>query len=242
MIYDKIYDFCKVRNTYGAYKNGIDEYSPRLKFIINTIDELNLNYEIIKFNDSIFKNNYFYNIYLKGNSDMMAIAHHDVYNPNCDNANDNSASIINCLSLKKLNPDINIAIIDGEEPPCFGIGSKRLANDIISKYFGKIKHVLNLELTGLGGNNFFIGKLGSRLENKIIKEFNPLVISVPFNDSMILMDKNIDSTVITSLPIINNIPDYSIMSRIHTKLDSIDSISINDMKIFTEKIALKILS
>jgi hypothetical protein len=242
MIYDKIYDFCKIRNYGSATKNGLTDYPPRLYFIINLIEELGIDYNVIKFKDNRFKNNYFYNIYLKGNSEKMAISHHDIYNPNIDNANDNSASIINCISLKLLNPDINIAIIDGEEPPCLGIGSKKLSLDIIDGYFGKISYVLNLELTGKGGETFFIGKMGSNLENKIINMFNPYIYNVPFNDSFILLNHGIDSTVITTIPLINNKPDYSIMYKIHSDLDNIDSISVDDMKNFTEKIALKILN
>lgn len=241
MIYDKIYDFCKIRNSGGALKNN-QEQTERFKFIINLIEELGFQYEIIQFESKRYKDNQFYNVYLKGSGNKMAIAHHDIYNPNCDNANDNSASIINCLALKQLNPSINIAIIDGEEPPCMGIGSTKLSEDILNGYFGDIQYVLNLELTGLGGESFFVGHMGSKLENKIIEMFDPLVTDVPFNDSYILLKNGIDSAVVTTLPIINGKPDYSVMYKIHTPMDSISSISTKDMKIFVEKIALKLLS
>jgi len=238
MIYNKIYDFCKIRNFGGALQNGLD-ITPRLNFIIGLISGLNIKYELIKFSTTRYPNNHFYNIYIRGDSDLMVIAHHDVLNHDSDNANDNSASIINCISLKLLNPSINIAIIDGEEPPCMGLGSDKLSQDILSGYFGNIRHVLNLELTGKGGETFFVGDLGSDLEKKLIEKFDPFVIIPPFNDSYNLLRYGIDSTVITTIPLANECADYSIMHKIHSKSDSVDSISVNDMKIFTEKILLQ---
>lgn len=241
-MYNEIYNLCKIKNNGGALKNGIVDYPPRFQFIINLINSYGFDYEIIKFDNKKWKMCSFYNIYLKGSSNKMAIAHHDVYNEKSENANDNSASIINCLMLKKLNPSINIAIIDGEEPPLMGVGSQRLSDDINGGYFGDIEYVLNLELTGKGGESFFVGKMGSNLENKIIEMFNPFVTNVPFNDSYILLENGIDSAVVTTLPIIDNEPDYSVMYKIHTHMDNINSISVDDMKLFTENIALKILS
>lgn len=243
-MYNEIYKLCKIRNIGGSLKNGLVDYPERFKFIINLIELNCFTYDIIKYTDDNFPLTFFYNVYIYGDSDKMVIAHHDIYTPNSDNANDNSASIINCLMLKKLNPNLNIAIIDGEEPPCMGVGSSRLSYDIKNGCFGTIINVLNLELTGLGGESFFIGKLGSKLENHIVKLFNPIVTNVPFNDSIILMKNGIDSTVITTLPIKNftGALNYSMMYNIHTQMDSVNTISVNDMKIFVEKIASKIVN
>jgi hypothetical protein len=43
----------------------------------------------------------------------MVVAHHDVNNK-IDNANDNSASVINAIMIKKLLPSINVILLDGE--------------------------------------------------------------------------------------------------------------------------------
>jgi hypothetical protein len=42
----------------------------------------------------------------------MVVAHHDVNK--IDNANDNSASVINAIMIKKLLPSINVILLDGE--------------------------------------------------------------------------------------------------------------------------------
>ena len=85
----------------------------------------------------------------------MVVAHHDIANPSIDNANDNSASCINAIALKLLVPELNVVLLDGEEHG--GIGSQRLSEKINSGDFGSIEWVLNLELTGKGGDLFFIG-------------------------------------------------------------------------------------
>lgn len=240
-MYNEIYNLCKVRNIGGCLKNGLIDYPPRFKFIIDLLESNGFQYEIIKFKNEYYPLNFFYNIYIKGSGNKMAIAHHDIYNPKSDNANDNSASIINCLVLKKMIPSLNVAIIDGEEPPCMGIGSQKLSDDINNGYFGSIEYVLNLELTGIGGETFFVGKMGSKLEQIIIDMFDPYVTNVPFNDSYILLKNGIDSAVVTTLPVVNGVEDYSVMYKIHTMKDSAESISINDMKIFVENVAYKLL-
>jgi hypothetical protein len=40
----------------------------------------------------------------------MVVAHHDVNNHRIDNANDNSASVINAIMIKKLLPSINVIL------------------------------------------------------------------------------------------------------------------------------------
>lgn len=240
-MYNEIYGLCKIRNEGGSLKNGLDSYPPRFQFIIDLLESNGLKYEVIKFKNERYPLTFFYNVYLKGSGSKMAIAHHDVYNFRSDNANDNSASIINCLVLKKMIPSLNIAIIDGEEPPCMGIGSQKLADDINDGYFGDIEYVLNLELTGKGGESFFVGKIGSKLEKKIIEMFDPFVTNVPFNDSYVLLQNGIDSAVVTTLPIVDGEEDYSVMYKIHTMADSAESISVDDMKLFVENVAYKLL-
>jgi hypothetical protein len=46
-----------------------------------------------------------------------------------DNANDNSASVINAIMIKKLLPSINVILLDGEE--FGGIGSQRVLSKLI---------------------------------------------------------------------------------------------------------------
>jgi hypothetical protein len=196
------------------------------------------------------KNNFF-NIILKGSSKRMVVAHHDIQNPNIDNANDNSASVINAISLKKLRPNLNVVLLDGEEMG--GIGSTRLSKQIKNGDFGQIEWVLNLELTGKGGRYFFIGNYPGPLYERIKKIFNCPVVNTPFNDSVIIRNYNIDSCVINSLPPLpegekssikfddSTYLDYRYLYHCHNEKDNLNSISVNDMKEFTEEVVLKII-
>ena len=92
-MYDKIYDFCKVRNIGNIYKNG-DEPTPRVIFLMNLLDSEGIDYKLDTFKNSDIT---CYNIIMRGTSNRMVAAHHDIVNPNIDNANDNSASVINSI-------------------------------------------------------------------------------------------------------------------------------------------------
>jgi hypothetical protein len=177
----------------------------------------------------------------------MIVAHHDIVNPNVDNANDNSCSVINAIMTKKLRPEIHVVLLDGEEVG--GIGADHLSNKINSGEFGKIDWVLNLELTGIG-HHFFIGNYPGKLSEHISNIFDCPIINTPFNDSVIFRKNNIDSCVINTLPISdsgtvkwkNNIYlDISILYNCHTEKDTVDKIDIDCMKIFVENVLLKII-
>ena len=247
-MYNKIYDFCKVRNVGGIYKNGL-EITPRVSFLLNLLKEECIDYELDIFKVSDYCNAF--NIILKGTSDRMVVAHHDIVNPNIDNANDNSASVINAIMVKKLMPNVNVILLDGEE--FGGKGSQRLSDQINEGYYGSIEWVLNLELTGKGGKYFFIGNYPGRLTEHIKSLFDCPVIQTPYNDSVTIRRNGIDSCVINPLPPItegvSNVEwskdvflDYEMLFNCHSKKDSIDTIDIKDMKEFVEDVVIKILS
>lgn len=145
-----------------------------------------------------------YNVLVHGKGPLMLMAHHDINNPKSENANDNSASIVNALLLKTLSPKVPICFTDGEE--FGGFGAKRLAGRMLEKdmdFAPQARTVLNLELTGRGGKYFFVGKNineQSQLSHFIADMFGNPVYSVPFNDSVILETMGIDSCVINPLP------------------------------------------
>lgn len=198
MNYNVIYDFCKVRNKGTAMVNGVHEYPPRVIFIIDLLESMGLNYTVDTF---LYKGNNLHNIYLKGTSNKWVMAHHDVCNHTTDNANDNSASVINAIGLKTLRPDINIALVDGEEPPLMGAGSSHFAEQFKNGTIS-VDWVLNLELSGSGGTNFFIGNYKTELTNKIKDKFGCAVMNVPFNDASILINKaNINAALINPCPL-----------------------------------------
>lgn len=243
-MYDKIKQFCKVKNA-GNVLFNTDEPTPRVSFIMNLLDENNIKYTLDKFH---FMEVPMYNIIIKGTSDKMVIAHHDIVNNKSDNANDNSASVINAIALKLLRPDVNIVLTDGEENG--GHGAQRLSDQINAGEFGSIKWVLNLELSGRGGKNFFIGNYPGDLLDHITNLFGCPVFNTPFNDSVILVKNGIDSVVINPLPITDkktpiiyndNYLDFDMLFNCHSTKDSLDTISIKDMKEFVEEVLCKII-
>lgn len=246
-MYSEIYNLCKVKNKGTSYKNGLSP-TPRVKFLIDLLDKNHIKYELDTFSTNL-PNNKFFNIILRGDSDKMVVAHHDIVNPNIDNANDNSASVINAIMLKKLLPELNIVLLDGEE--IGGIGSQRVSDQINSGDFGEIKWVLNLELTGKGGEYFFIGNYPGKLFDHIKSLFNCPHYNTPYNDSVTFRKNNIDSVVINPLPTLeegkSNLEykgkylNYNLLYNCHNVRDSIDTIDVNDMKLFVENILLKIL-
>lgn len=247
-MYDRIYDFCKVRNNGNVYKNT-DEPTPRVKFLIQLLETEGIIYELDRYQS---KGISCYNIIMRGQSTKMVVAHHDISNPFIDNANDNSASVINAIMIKRLMPDINVVLLDGEE--CGGIGSQRCSELINEGHFGKIDWVLNLELTGRGGKYFFIGNYPGKLFDHIKSIFDCPVTNTPYNDSVTFRSNGIDSCVINPIPPLNEgqksqvkwddntYLDYSMLYNCHSIRDSIDTIDINDMKDFVEEVVLRILS
>lgn len=247
-MYNKIYDFCKVRNFGGVYSNG-DKPTPRVQFLMNLLESEGINYELDTYQS---RGNTCFNLILKGDSDRMVVAHHDIVNPNIDNANDNSASVINAIMVKKLMPHMNVVLLDGEE--CGGLGSQRVSDQINEGYFDTIDWVLNLELTGRGGKYFFIGNYPGKLSDHIKSIFDCPITNTPYNDSVTFRKNGIDSCVINPIPPLNEgktsqvkwndntYLDYTMLYNCHSSKDTIDTIDINDMKEFIEDVVLKILA
>ena len=247
-MYNKIYDFCKVRNLGGTYSNS-NEPTPRVEFLMQLLESEGIDYELDTYQS---RGNTCFNIILKGDSNRMVVAHHDIVNPNIDNANDNSASVINAIMIKKLMPHINVVLLDGEE--CGGLGSQRTSEQINDGYFGQIDWVLNLELTGKGGKYFFIGNYPGKLTDHIKSIFDCPITNTPYNDSVTFRRNGIDSVVINPIPPLNEgktssvkwnddtYLDFSMLYNCHSSKDTIDTIDINDMKEFVEDVVLKILA
>jgi len=246
-MYNKIYDFCKVRNIGGTYSNS-NEPTPRVQFLMQLLESEGMDYELDTYQS---RGNTCYNIILKGDSDRMVVAHHDIVNPNIDNANDNSASVINAIMIKKLKPEINVVLLDGEE--CGGLGSQRVSDQINDGYFNTIDWVLNLELTGKGGKYFFIGNYPGRLSDHIKSIFDCPITNTPYNDSVTFRKNGIDSVVINPIPPLNEgkssvkwnddtYLDFSMLYNCHSSKDTISTISVDDMKEFVEDVVIKILA
>lgn len=246
-MYNNIYSFCKVRNEGNIFKNG-DLPPPRVNFLIHLIQKVHIDFQVDRFQTA---SGFGYNIIMRGSSDRMVVAHHDILNPLIDNANDNSASCINAIMIKKLMPAVNVILLDGEE--CGGLGSQRVSEQINAGLFGTIDWILNLELTGRGGKNFFIGNYSGKLQTHIKSIFDCPVIDTPFNDSVIFRRNGIDSCVINPLPPLvggtsgvrlkdGRYLDHSMLMNCHSQRDTLSTISTSDMKEFVEEVVIKILA
>jgi hypothetical protein len=247
MIYKKIYDFCKVKNSGSALTNS-NTPTPRVQYLMGLLKSLNIEFRLDSFKSRTVT---YHNLILPGDDSIAVSAHHDIVNPDSDNANDNSASVINAIALKLERPNSTVFLLDGEEVG--GIGAQRVSTQILNGEFGKIESVLNFELTGVGGHRFFIGESEGKLADQVTSLFNAPKVSVPFNDSVIFRQNGIDSIVINPLPLVKGENcmsrveylgeklDYSILYRCHSIKDSVDRISIGDMQDFVEKVVLKIL-
>lgn len=245
-IVESIKDFCQVRNLGRAYDNG-PEPTPRVVFITNLLDKLEIPYEVDVF--SGFDTN-LYNIVMKGTCNRMVIAHHDIVNPNSENANDNSASVINAIYLKSLVPELNVVITDAEE---VGFrGAKRLAEQIVAGEFGEIEWVLNIELSGKGGKHFMIGAHQGKLSDHILGMFDAPVVQTPGSDCYALEAYGIDTNVINPLPLLtegqSSIPtsegylDNSSWWLCHSDEDTLDKISTKDMEEFVTEVLVPIVT
>jgi hypothetical protein len=207
--------------------------------------EMNLNFheDVLRFKKKMLRmeENKLYNIVLPGKSSTMLIAHHDIKNPDIDNCNDNSASIINLIALKLLMPDTTIVFTDGEE--LGGIGADRLATMIKAGEYGSIRWVVNLELTAVGGTNFIVGRKRNSLFNYIRETFEcePFDDTMARSDASILHEKGIQSCVITTLPKVDGKNNYGLINYCHGKMDTIGLANYDDMKEFVEKVLVKLV-
>ena len=199
---------------------------------------------MVKFKSDIANSvdNNFYNIYIKGTGNCAIMAHHDIVNPGSDNCNDNSASCINVIAAKLLNPSVHVIINDAEE--IGGLGAERSAHKIVDGHFGELDFVLNLELTAVGGKNFFIEKYSkSKLFERVLDLFPGVdLYSTPFHDGMVLRRFGIDSLVINPLPRLGNGElKYELLHLCHSYDDRISLANYGDMRDFVVDVVTPII-
>lgn len=159
----EIYHFCQIRDDHS----NLQELSNRGLFIQDLLERYNIEYELIPYD--VEKKKIFYNFYIWGSSNKFVTAHYDVVNPASDNANDNSASVINALTYKLKNPSVNVIILDGEEPPWMGAGSTAASKELLSRGTD-VSSILNLELTGFG-EYWFIDNSNIPIVRNIVELF-----------------------------------------------------------------------
>jgi len=207
-----------------------DEKSVRLQWLESTCKNLGIQYDLDDFTNNNCK---FTNMYLKGSSNMFFSAHYDIFDINSDNANDNSASVINLLVLKKLAPNINVLLFDGEEPPFFGAGSSHFTFNM----YKKPKFILNLELTGYGDEILISNYSNGYLFNTFIEQYDAVEYKFPFNDATIIkkIKPNIEIETIVLRP---KELDPVHFHNIHSKKDSINTINTSHMENLVNQVLL----
>ncbi len=245
-ILESLAPFCQEKNLGNATLNT-EEPTPRVKFLLSLLDELEIPYELDSF---LVRETTYHNIILRGTSNRMVIAHHDIVNPDSDNANDNSASVINAIYLKSLVPDLNVVLTDGEEVGF--IGANHLAKQILCGDFGDIEWVLNVELSGKGGKNFMIGSHQGKLTEHILGIFDAPVVQTPPSDCYAISKYGIDTNVINPLPMLlegesgikqgDSFLDNSSWYLCHSKADSLDKVSLKDMNEFVTEVLYPIVT
>ncbi len=191
----------------------------RYSWIKDTLKSLDIEYEIQSFET-------FNNIICKGKSDIWAVAHYDTIDIRyC--ANDNSASIINLIHLKLMNPELNVVFLDVEEPPYFGLGSTMLSSYIHDKNLD-CRYILNLELTGYG-IQICTGSHMNTISFLIQDKLNGIAIDTPFSDTDIFIQNLIPSVLIFTLNKVNEKVIKESIYHCHTNKDTYDKINTNHM-------------
>lgn len=206
-----------------------DTDDKRRSWIMKTLQSFNIQYEEQPFLEDVFSN-----IVCKGSSKVWLSAHFDTVNiQHC--ANDNSASIINLIQMKRLNPDINVVFLDAEEPPYFGLGSETFS-DYLHGTNQSDASVWNLELTGFG-NQIVIGSRGGITTEKLFNhlnegkhDFKVSYITTPFSDTDVFLENQIDSSLLMVIPTTRaGEREDAIMFDCHTSRDTVERINFSDM-------------
>ena len=161
-----------VRNIQSSYKPSYSPLTNRASFIINTLNELGVSYELDIFDAAgydlyDYTNSKLLNIIVKfgsrsGKPAIVFSAHHDISNPHSENCQDNTASVCNLLHLcaklkgqaygesKNLLESRPVIIVFTDREEAGGVGARRMSQRLLRGDFGKFEYVINLELTGLG--------------------------------------------------------------------------------------------
>jgi len=245
--YDILRKFCNVRNETSALLQT-NPNTPRATFIKETLDSIGIEYSVDIFGGRSELSNIEVTFDKGAKSSIMFIAHHDINNPYSENCQDNSASVANLLDLigkvkdKDFNRNVIVVFTDCEE--FGGKGASRLAMRINNGKFGTVDYVVNLELTANGTeiwSDLENSNLVDRLESVVCKELikTLYIVNTPFNDSVVLRGRGIDSVCIGSLTDIEMEKTYergycSTWSLCHKENDKFELANRENMNKFVE--------
>jgi hypothetical protein len=216
--YEYLSEMTAIRSEFNSRKPQVNPINSRVAYILSELEELGVEFEKDIFQAAkptiyALTPNYI-NIYVnfqaskKTDSTIVFLAHHDVVNVSSENCNDNTASVCNLLHLcgilkeKELKHNVVVAFTDAEEICSHDYsGSARLGELINSDAFGNVLFAINLELTANGGEIYYDhydkkSKLSKHLEKTADEIYN---VQTPFNDSVVLRKRGIDSICIGTL-------------------------------------------
>lgn len=221
--YDYLKFMCKhVRNKSSAFNSSGGHMTDRVTFIIDSLNELDIDYKIIPFTFSnvstvgygkskLANVQVFFKATKRTKKTLIFTAHHDIANPNSENCQDNSASVCNlihlCSELKKMkirNRNIYIVFTDCEE--IGGRGAEKLCEMIKDGKLGemKLEGIIGLEITARGTELWTenISKKHSPIVKNILKLKNEKVeqFRTPYNECVTIRSHGIDSVCVGILP------------------------------------------
>jgi hypothetical protein len=216
--YDFLREIClNVRNRGSARMGLIEPLTDRVSFIVNKLNELNLNYKIQPFSitepsevgygkGKLINVEVFFPATVETDKSVFYTSHHDIANPNSENCQDNTASVCNLIDLcqkveamKVRQKNVYIVFTDCEETG--GLGMDRLVYDIYRRNI-KVDIMLCLELTANGTE--YWASCGNGQEGKTATKFVQLCgeksfVSTPYNESINARRSGLDAICVGSL-------------------------------------------
>ena len=250
---EKSYNILKEFCTNEEWRNkensgaGTEEPTVRVSRICEVLDSESIKYNLDKFDDTRSNSGKFYfNVEVgfkaKEETDETVIftAHHDIVDPQSENCQDNTASVVNLLELcmrlstKDLNRNVYVVFTDCEE--FGGLGAQRLSERILKGILGEVKDVFNSELTGLG-RNIWMEAQGVCSEETLYKiDVSKMTVkSCPFNDSVVFRRNGINSICFGILPNVQINEGYSATWRLcHRKADKFELSNGEDMDFYVD--------
>lgn len=197
----------------------------RAQFIMNKLTEMEIAYTLDSYLPHAYYNQpirsdergdfKYYNIIVKFpaadtavTDSIMFTAHHDINNPTSQNCQDNTASVVNILKLcsllkEKNDLERNVYAVFTDCEEFGGKGAFRVCEQVHEGYYGRLKYIVNSELTAFG--EYIWSErvpVASPLRRRLVEKLETLYEKdCPFNDSYIFRRMGgIDSICLGTLP------------------------------------------
>jgi hypothetical protein len=241
--------------SHSSFDRFAPTWTPRLLKIKELLEAFEISYRVKHYIVPGFEGRYFTNFYVSFNQEsqeegLIFLAHHDINNEISENAQDNTSSVCQLLSMMQkvkgmdLTRPIHFALVDSEEHVNFNCcGSQVLSEDIHSGEFGNIELCVNLELTGLG-KHIWVSNFEqfSESNTNVIAKLNAQKVRTPYNDAYVLTRHGVPAICIgilddSDIEVATKGFGYPrIWGLCHNMEDTFDKISEEDMIQFQNRI------